>query len=90
MGLLLLNSALELDPEAFAPHYKDLLRLFHQTLNERSQPATLYYSLRSLSTMAAGLSPDEMVRKAHVGHIPSPLGQPRPSAQGCVLSSRST
>ncbi|XP_054850863.1 importin-4 isoform X2 [Eublepharis macularius] len=60
VGLLLLNSALELDPEVFAPHYKDLLRLFHQTLSDRSQPATLYYSLRSLSTMAAGLGSDEM------------------------------
>ncbi|KAJ6653043.1 hypothetical protein lerEdw1_010129 [Lerista edwardsae] len=60
VGLLLLNAALELDPEAFAPHYKDLLRLFHQTLNDRSHPATLYYSLRSLSTMAAGLGTDEM------------------------------
>ncbi|XP_053121119.1 importin-4 [Hemicordylus capensis] len=60
VGLLLLNSALELDPEVFAPHYKDLLRLFHQMLNDRGQPATLYYSLRSLSTMAAGLGSEEM------------------------------
>ncbi|XP_042330339.1 importin-4 isoform X2 [Sceloporus undulatus] len=60
VGLLLLHSALELDPEVFAPHYKDLLRLFHQTLNIRGQPAALYYSLRSLSTMAAGLGSDEM------------------------------
>ncbi|XP_066483155.1 importin-4 [Tiliqua scincoides] len=60
VGLLLLNCALELDPEVFAPHYKDLLRLFHQTLNNRSQPVTLYYSLRSLSTMAPGLGSDEM------------------------------
>uniref|UniRef100_A0ACB8EX02 Uncharacterized protein n=1 Tax=Sphaerodactylus townsendi TaxID=933632 RepID=A0ACB8EX02_9SAUR len=60
VGLLLLNSALELDTDVFAPHYKELLRLFHQTLKEHSQPATLYYSLRSLSTMAAGLGSDEM------------------------------
>uniref|UniRef100_A0A803TKJ0 Importin 4 n=1 Tax=Anolis carolinensis TaxID=28377 RepID=A0A803TKJ0_ANOCA len=60
VGLLLLHSALELDPELFAPHYKDLLRLFHQTLNIRGQPAALYYSLRSLTTMVPGLGSDEM------------------------------
>nr|XP_020666139.1 importin-4 [Pogona vitticeps] len=60
VGLLLLHSALELDPEVFSPHYKDLLRLFHQTLNSRDQPATLYYTLRSLSTVAAGLGSDEV------------------------------
>lgn len=61
MGLLLLSCALEVDPEVFAPHYKDLLRLFHQTLNNRGQPAILYYSLRSLTILAAGLGSDEMV-----------------------------
>ncbi|XP_034990511.1 importin-4 isoform X1 [Zootoca vivipara] len=60
VGLLLLHSALELDPEVFAPHFKELLRLFHQTLNQRSQPATLYYSLRSLSNMVPVLGSDEM------------------------------
>ncbi|KAJ7313159.1 hypothetical protein JRQ81_004432 [Phrynocephalus forsythii] len=61
VGLLLLNSALELDPEVFFPHYKDLLRLFHHTLNSRDQPATLYYTLRSLSNIAAGLGSDEVI-----------------------------
>ncbi|KAH0626147.1 hypothetical protein JD844_000940, partial [Phrynosoma platyrhinos] len=69
VGLLLLHSALELDPEAFAPHYKDLLRLFHQTLNIRGQPAALYYSLRSLSTMAAGLGSDEMIQASEAMEV---------------------
>ncbi|XP_061445058.1 importin-4 isoform X2 [Rhineura floridana] len=60
VGLLLLHCALELDPEVFASHFKDLLRLFHQTLNNRGQPATLYYSLRSLTTMVPVLGSDEM------------------------------
>ncbi|XP_062992581.1 importin-4 [Elgaria multicarinata webbii] len=60
VGLLLLHCALEADPDTFAPHYTDLLRLFHQTLNKRDQPATLYYSLRSLTTMAPSVGSDEM------------------------------
>ncbi|XP_032091692.1 importin-4 isoform X1 [Thamnophis elegans] len=60
MALLLLQSALDLDPDQFSPYYKDLLRLFHQTLNNRSQPAVLYYSLRSLSAVVGGLSSDEV------------------------------
>ncbi|XP_070585747.1 importin-4 isoform X2 [Erythrolamprus reginae] len=60
MALLLLQSALELDPDQFSPYYKDLLRLFHQTLNNRSQPAILYYSLRSLSAVVGWLSSDEV------------------------------
>nr|XP_056719335.1 importin-4 [Euleptes europaea] len=59
MGLLLLNSALDLDTDLFAPHYKELLRLFHQTLKEHGQPSTLYYSLRSLTTMVPGLGSEE-------------------------------
>ncbi|KAM3821707.1 importin-4 isoform 2-T2 [Vipera latastei] len=60
MALLLLQSALDLDADQFSPYYKDLLRLFHQTLNNRSQPAVLYYSLRSLSAVVGGLSSDEV------------------------------
>ncbi|XP_063157660.1 importin-4 isoform X2 [Candoia aspera] len=60
MALLLLQSAVELDPDLFCPHNKDLLRLFHQTLNNRGQTAILYYSLRSLSAVVGGLSSDEV------------------------------
>ncbi|XP_007444444.1 importin-4-like [Python bivittatus] len=60
MALLLLQSAVELDPDLFCPYYKDLLRLFHQTLNNRGQAAILYYSLRSLSAVVGGLSSDEV------------------------------
>ncbi|XP_015676811.1 importin-4, partial [Protobothrops mucrosquamatus] len=60
MALLLLQSALDLDPDQFSPYYKDLLRLFHQTLNNRSQPSVLYYSLRSLTAVVGGLSSDEV------------------------------
>ncbi|XP_039193981.1 importin-4 isoform X2 [Crotalus tigris] len=60
MALLLLQSALDLDPDQFSRYYKDLLRLFHQTLNHRSQPAVLYYSLRSLTAVVGGLSSDEV------------------------------
>ncbi|XP_026546189.1 importin-4 [Notechis scutatus] len=60
MALLLLQSSLDLDPDQFCPYYKDILRLFHQLLNNRSQLAVLYYSLRSLRAMVGGLSSDEV------------------------------
>ncbi|XP_015272173.1 PREDICTED: importin-4 isoform X2 [Gekko japonicus] len=60
VGLLLLSCALELDPDVFAPHYLELLSFFNQILSNLSHPAPLYYSLRSLSTMVAGLGSDEM------------------------------
>uniref|UniRef100_A0A674I963 Importin 4 n=2 Tax=Terrapene triunguis TaxID=2587831 RepID=A0A674I963_9SAUR len=61
ISLLVLSSALESDPEAFTPHYTALLRLFHSALGQRGQPGALYYSLRGLAAMAAGL---------HLPHIP--------------------
>uniref|UniRef100_A0A8D2Q743 Importin 4 n=1 Tax=Varanus komodoensis TaxID=61221 RepID=A0A8D2Q743_VARKO len=60
VGLLLLHCALEADPDVFSSHSTELLRLFHQTLNSQDQPAALYYSLRSLTTLVAGLGSDEM------------------------------
>ncbi|KAH1182212.1 importin-4 isoform X1 [Mauremys mutica] len=60
ISLLVLSSALESDPEAFAPHYSALLRLFHSALGQRGQPGALYYSLRGLAAMAAGLGSDHL------------------------------
>uniref|UniRef100_A0A8C4YNS9 Importin 4 n=1 Tax=Gopherus evgoodei TaxID=1825980 RepID=A0A8C4YNS9_9SAUR len=60
ISLLVLSSALESDPEAFAPHYTALLRLFHSALGQRGQPGALYYGLRGLAAMAAGLGSDHL------------------------------
>ncbi|XP_043351877.1 importin-4 isoform X5 [Dermochelys coriacea] len=60
ISLLVLSSALELDPEAFAPHYSALLRLFHSALGQRGQPGVLYYCLRGLAAMATGLGTDHL------------------------------
>nr|XP_048676131.1 importin-4 isoform X3 [Caretta caretta] len=60
ISLLVLSSALELDPEAFAPHYSALLRLFHSALGQHGQPGALYYCLRGLAAMAAGLGADHL------------------------------
>ncbi|XP_077170152.1 importin-4 isoform X2 [Paroedura picta] len=60
VGLLLLSCALELDPDVFAPHYMELLRLFHLILSDLNHPGPLYYTLRSLITMVPGLGSDEM------------------------------
>uniref|UniRef100_A0A8C3ITC4 Importin 4 n=1 Tax=Chrysemys picta bellii TaxID=8478 RepID=A0A8C3ITC4_CHRPI len=60
ISLLVLSSALESDPEAFTPHYTALLRLFHSALGQRGQPGALYYSLRGLAAMAAGLGSDHL------------------------------
>ncbi|XP_077663099.1 importin-4 isoform X2 [Eretmochelys imbricata] len=60
ISLLVLSSALESDPEAFAPHYSALLRLFHSALGQHGQPGALYYCLRGLAAMAAGLGADHL------------------------------
>uniref|UniRef100_A0A8D2LLS9 Importin 4 n=1 Tax=Varanus komodoensis TaxID=61221 RepID=A0A8D2LLS9_VARKO len=57
VGLLLLHCALEADPDVFSSHSTELLRLFHQTLNSQDQPAALYYSLRSLTTLVSPCFP---------------------------------
>lgn len=68
MGLLLLSVVVTSRPEAFRPHHRELLRLLNETLGEVGSPGLLFYSLRTLTTMAPYLSIDDVVR---CGPLPS-------------------
>ncbi|XP_008067925.1 importin-4 isoform X2 [Carlito syrichta] len=60
MGLLLLSVVVTTQPEAFQPHHQELLRLLNETLSEVSSPGLLFYSLRTLTTMAPYLSTEDV------------------------------
>lgn len=62
MGLLLLSVVVSSRPEAFQPHHRELLRLLNETLGEVGSPGLLFYSLRTLTTMAPYLGTDGVVR----------------------------
>ncbi|KAM5235871.1 importin-4 isoform 2-T2 [Ctenodactylus gundi] len=52
MGLLLLSVVVASQPEAFQSHHRELLQLLNETLGEMGSPGLLFYSLRTLTTMA--------------------------------------
>ncbi|XP_058594597.1 importin-4 [Neofelis nebulosa] len=60
MGLLLLSVVVTSWPEAFQPHHWELLRLLNETLGEVGSPGLLFYSLRTLTTMAPYLGTDDV------------------------------
>ncbi|XP_040824624.1 importin-4 isoform X2 [Ochotona curzoniae] len=60
MGLLLLSVVHTSRPEAFQPHHRELLRLLNESLSELGCPGVLFYSLRTLTTMASYLSTDDV------------------------------
>lgn len=62
MGLMLLSVVVTSRPEAFRPHHRELLRLLKETLGEVGSPGLLFYSLRTLTTMAPYLGTDDVVR----------------------------
>ncbi|MBZ3881348.1 Importin-4 [Sciurus carolinensis] len=60
MGLLLLSVVVTSQPEAFQPHHRELLQLLNETLGEVGSPGLLFYSLRTLTTMAPYLRTDDV------------------------------
>uniref|UniRef100_A0A2K6SGI5 Importin 4 n=1 Tax=Saimiri boliviensis boliviensis TaxID=39432 RepID=A0A2K6SGI5_SAIBB len=60
MGLLLLSVVVTSRPQAFQPHHRELLRLLNETLGEVGSPGLLFYSLRTLTTMAPHLSTEDV------------------------------
>ncbi|XP_020736586.2 importin-4 isoform X2 [Odocoileus virginianus] len=60
MGLLLLSVVVTSRPAAFRPHHRELLRLLNETLGEVGSPGLLFYSLRTLTTMAPYLGIDDV------------------------------
>ncbi|XP_054572446.1 importin-4 isoform X2 [Eptesicus fuscus] len=60
MGLMLLSVVVTSRPEAFRPHHRELLRLLNETLGEVGSPGLLFYSLRTLTTMAPYLGTDDV------------------------------
>ncbi|XP_010636011.1 importin-4 isoform X3 [Fukomys damarensis] len=56
VGLLLLSVVVTSQPEAFQPYHRELLQLLNETLVEVGSPGLLFYSLRTLTTMAPYLS----------------------------------
>ncbi|XP_021099504.1 importin-4 isoform X1 [Heterocephalus glaber] len=59
MGLLMLSVVMTSQPEAFQPYHRELLQLLNETLVEVGSPGVLFYSLRTLATMAPYLSTND-------------------------------
>ncbi|XP_057680233.1 importin-4 isoform X2 [Corythoichthys intestinalis] len=51
VGMLLLNKVIESNPEAFQPHYNQLLQLFSTVLPDHNNPTALYYCILTLTAM---------------------------------------
>ncbi|CAK6432536.1 unnamed protein product [Pipistrellus nathusii] len=60
MGLMLLSVVVTSRPEAFQPHHRELLRLLNETLGQVGSPGLLFYSLRTLTTMAPYFGTDDV------------------------------
>ncbi|XP_036305720.1 importin-4 isoform X4 [Pipistrellus kuhlii] len=60
MGLMLLSVVVTSRPEAFQPHHRELLRLLNETLGQVGSPGLLFYSLRTLTTMAPYFGIDDV------------------------------
>ncbi|XP_069044135.1 importin-4 isoform X2 [Lepisosteus oculatus] len=60
VGLLLLSKVVESNPEPFKPHYRQLLQLFHSTLQDLANPTALYYSIQTLTAMSAYTGTQEL------------------------------
>uniref|UniRef100_A0A8C5GNY9 Importin 4 n=1 Tax=Gouania willdenowi TaxID=441366 RepID=A0A8C5GNY9_GOUWI len=62
VGLLLLNKVVESNPEPFKPHYKQLLQLFSNVLQEHDNPVALYYCILTITAITVYTGTEEMVR----------------------------
>lgn len=60
VGLLLLNKVLDSNPEAFKPHYRQLLQLFGTVLQDLNNPTALYYCILTLTAITAYTGTEEM------------------------------
>lgn len=66
VGLLLLSKVVDSNPEAFKPHYRQLLRLFDAVLQDLSSPTALYYCILTLTAITAHTGQGELVSPAAV------------------------
>ncbi|XP_030625358.1 importin-4 [Chanos chanos] len=60
VGLLLLSKVVESNPEAFQPHYRQLLQLLDTVLQDLNNPTALYYSILTLTAITAYTGSEEM------------------------------
>ncbi|MGH0183079.1 UNVERIFIED_CONTAM: hypothetical protein FKN15_011032 [Acipenser sinensis] len=60
IGLLVLSKVMDSNPEPFRPHYKELLKLFGSTLEDHGNANAMFYSVQTLSAMAAFLGAEEL------------------------------
>ncbi|XP_028290609.1 importin-4 isoform X2 [Gouania willdenowi] len=60
VGLLLLNKVVESNPEPFKPHYKQLLQLFSNVLQEHDNPVALYYCILTITAITVYTGTEEM------------------------------
>ncbi|XP_034768784.2 importin-4 [Acipenser ruthenus] len=60
IGLLVLSKVMDSNPEPFKPHYKQLLKLFGTTLEDHGNTNAMFYSIQTLSAMAAFLGAEEL------------------------------
>uniref|UniRef100_A0A3B4WKT9 Importin 4 n=1 Tax=Seriola lalandi dorsalis TaxID=1841481 RepID=A0A3B4WKT9_SERLL len=60
VGLLLLNKVMDSNPEAFKPHFCQLLQLFSTILQDHKNPTALYYCILTLTAITAYTGSEEM------------------------------
>ncbi|TRY65944.1 hypothetical protein DNTS_012348 [Danionella cerebrum] len=60
VGLLLLSKVVGSNPEPFKPHYKQLLQLLGNVLQDVNNPSALYYCVLTLTSITAYTGTEEM------------------------------
>uniref|UniRef100_V9KAN5 Importin-4 n=1 Tax=Callorhinchus milii TaxID=7868 RepID=V9KAN5_CALMI len=60
VGMLLLSTVVDISTEAFKRHFRDLLRLFHLTLEDHSNQPVIFYTIQTLTAMLSFMGTEEM------------------------------
>ncbi|XP_051883850.1 importin-4 [Pristis pectinata] len=60
VGMLLLSTVVDISTESFKRHFRELMRLFHQTLEDHSNPLVVFYTIQTLTAVVSYMGTDEM------------------------------
>ncbi|XP_062916193.1 importin-4 [Mobula hypostoma] len=60
VGMLLLSTVVDISTDSFKRHFRELMRLFHQTLEDHDNPLVVFYTIQTLTTVVSYMGTDEM------------------------------
>ncbi|GCC47470.1 hypothetical protein chiPu_0031609, partial [Chiloscyllium punctatum] len=58
--MLLLSTVVDISTESFKRHFRELMRLFHQTLEDHDNPLVVFYTIQTLTAVVSYMGTDEV------------------------------